>query len=296
MKWVTCEHPTLDRIACIWLIRKFIDPEADITYLPEPRVIFFARAEKATPFGIKGTDYFTYGEHQCLFDIFLRRHPLPDPALPVMSPVIRCLTPIRNEPCPQAAGFRAIAEGLALNFPPGDALTGQGIIYYDALYSWARQLPGITKPPAYSEHALMEVFHRFLTQRYAERKPKPEWMQELSALVQDQIDTNICISLPGLARKLDANPYYLNNEFSNDLEDMSFGEYIRKKRMEKAVDLMEQEKYSLTEIAYMTGFSDLGHFSRLFNYHYGKTPTGHLKTIRAQKNREAQPIEEKEEN
>lgn len=294
MKWVTCEHPTLDRIACIWLIQKLIDPEADITYLPEPRVIFFARAEKAIPWGLRGTDYFTYGVHTCLFDIFLRRHPLSDPALAVMSPVIRSLTPLRNEPCPQAAGFRAIAEGLARNIPPGEELTRQGIIFYDALYSWASQLPGITKPPAYSEHVLMEIFHRFITQRYADGMPKPEWMQALTALVQDQVDTNICLSLPDLARKLDANPYYLNDEFSNDIEDMSFGEYMRKKRMERAVNLMEQEKYSLSEIAYMTGFSDMGHFSRLFNYHYGKTPTGHLKTIRAQKKRETQPAEEKE--
>lgn len=297
MKWVTRLHPKMDRIACIWLIRRLIDPEAEIVFVPEHRIHPEAKHQNAIPFDEGGTDYFTYGEHQCLFDIFLRRHRLPDPALAVMSPIIRSISLGRNDPSPQAAGFRALAEGLALNIPPGDELTNQGIIFYDALYSWARQIPGLHQPPEYSEQTLMEVFHRFVTQKYSDRVRKPLWVQEIGAIVQDQIDTNLNLSLDDLARKMDANPHYLTNEFTRDFEDMTFGEFIRKKRIEKALELMEEEKYSLIEIAYMTGFSDQTHFGRIFSRHFGKTPTGHLKTIRAQKNREMpQTVEEEEED
>ncbi len=296
MKWVTCLHPKLDRIACSWLIRRLIDEEAEIVYLPEGRVIPVSRSENAIAFDVIGSDYYL-GDHYCTFDIFLRKHRLPDPALPVMSPLIRSLVTGRNDASPQTAGFRAIAEGLMLNIPPGDELTRQGIILFDALYSWAKQLPGLTQTPQYSEQVLMEVFHRFVTQKYSDRVRKPMWVQEIAAIVQDQIDTNLTLSLPDLSRKLNANPQYLSNEFTRDFEDMTFGDFIRKKRIEKALELMEEEKYSLTEIAYMSGFSDQTHFSRIFNRHYGKTPTGHLKTIRAQKNREVpqETVEEDEE-
>ncbi|WP_126246375.1 chromate resistance protein ChrB domain-containing protein [Chitinophaga rhizosphaerae] len=296
MKWVTRLHPKLDRIACIWLIRKLIDEQADIQYVPEHRVIPISRNEGAIAFDMSGSDYFAWGE-QCLFDVFLRKHRLPDPALAVMSPIIRSMALNKPDPSPHAAGFRAVAEGLAITIPPGDELTRQGIILFEALHAWASQLPGISQPPEYSEHVLMEVFHKFVTQKYSDRVRKPMWVQEIAAIVQDQIDTNLALSLPELSRKLNANPEYLSNEFSRDFEDMTFGEYIRKKRIEKALELMEEEKYSLTEIAYMTGFSDQTHFSRIFNRHFGKTPTGHLKTIRAQKNREvAETVEEEEED
>ncbi len=123
-------------------------------------------------------------------------------------------------------------------------------------------------------------------QKYSDRATKPRWVLEIGEVVQDQVDTNLSLSLEELSRRLNANPMYLNEEFSRDFEDLTFGEYIRKKRIEKALELMEEERYTLIEIAYMTGFSDQTHFSRIFTKHYGKTPTGHMKTIRAMKNRE----------
>lgn len=285
MKWVTRQYPKLDRIACVWLVRKLIDPGAEIRYVPEPRVIPVAQHEQGIAFDVPGAEYYAYSD-QCLFDIFLRKHRLPEPALEVMAPIVRSLAFNRPDPSPHAAGFRAVAEGLALNFPPGEELTRQGIVLFDALYAWASRLPGLSQPAEYSEHVLMEVFHKFITQKYSDRARKPLWVQEIGAIVQDQIDTNLSLGLEELSRRLNANPQYLSNEFSRDFEEMTFGEYIRKKRIEKALELMEEEKYSLVEIAYMTGFSDQTHFSRIFTRHFGKTPTGHLKTIRAQKNRE----------
>jgi YesN/AraC family two-component response regulator len=72
---------------------------------------------------------------------------------------------------------------------------------------------------------------------------------------------------------VDINPSYLSREFSKHFDNLSFGEYIRKLRIEKALELMQKEKYSLTEIAYLTGFSDQSHFTRIFKQHTGKNPS-----------------------
>ncbi len=116
MKWVTRENPKLDRIACVWLIRKFIDPEAEIRFVPEHRVYWVGKHEQAIAYDDAGTDYFVYKD-QCLFALFLRKHPIADPALDVMAPIVKSIALNKPDPLPQAAGFRAIADGLAANFP-----------------------------------------------------------------------------------------------------------------------------------------------------------------------------------
>jgi len=81
--------------------------------------------------------------------------------------------------------------------------------------------------------------------------------------------------LQGLA----TGPAYLSREFSKYFDDLSFGEYIRKLRIEKAIQLLHAQKYSLTEIAYLTGFSDQSHFTRIFKKHTGKNPSAYKKSL-----------------
>jgi YesN/AraC family two-component response regulator len=100
----------------------------------------------------------------------------------------------------------------------------------------------------------------------------PAWAQELKEIIQDHIDTNL--SLKEISKVLEINASYLSREFSKYFEDLSFGEYIRKQRIAKAKELMSPPNaYSLTEIAYLTGFSDQSHFTRIFKKHTGKSPS-----------------------
>jgi AraC-like DNA-binding protein len=97
-------------------------------------------------------------------------------------------------------------------------------------------------------------------------------VQELKELIQDQIDTNIALSLKDVSTSLNVHPSYLSREFSKYFDDLSFGDYSRKLRIEKAINLLAGSKYSLAEIAYLTGFSDQSHFTRIFKSHTGKSP------------------------
>ena len=105
------------------------------------------------------------------------------------------------------------------------------------------------------------------------------WAEELKNMIQDQIDTNLALSLKDFAQNLDVHPSYLSREFSKYFDDLSFGEYIRKLRIEKAIQLMQTPQYSLTEIAYLTGFSDQSHFTRIFKQQTGKNPSVFRKNL-----------------
>jgi AraC-like DNA-binding protein len=108
----------------------------------------------------------------------------------------------------------------------------------------------------------LELFNKFLEQKGSKKTPK--WAKEIKAMIQDQIDTNMSLSLQQVSEELEINPAYLSREFSKYFENLSFGDYIRKMRIEKAMNLMETTDYSLAEIAYLTGFSDQSHFNRIF--------------------------------
>ena len=81
MKWVTREHPKIDRIACPWLIRRFIEPEAEFIYVPADRVFAVAAETGATPYDIPGAEPFSHDGELCSFDAFLKHYQLRDPAL-----------------------------------------------------------------------------------------------------------------------------------------------------------------------------------------------------------------------
>ena len=131
---------------------------------------------------------------------------------------------------------------------------------------------GATKGP-------IDFAEKFLKQKKGSKRKTPGWAKDLKEIIQDQIDTNLALSLKEISKNLDVHPSYLSREFSKYFEDLSFGEYIRKLRIEKAIQLMHHPGHSLTEIAYLTGFSDQSHFTRIFKKHTGKNPLAFRKNI-----------------
>lgn len=137
MKWITREKPKIDRIACPWLIIRFIDPGAEIIYVPATEVLVKAQEYKALPFDIPGVEYSHEGAY-CTFDYFLKKHNLTDPALLQLAVIVRAADTDNFELAPQAAGLWAISAGLSHNYTNDHAQLEVGMKLYDALYSWAR--------------------------------------------------------------------------------------------------------------------------------------------------------------
>ena len=137
MKWITRERPKIDRIACPWLIRNFVDREAKFIYVPKEDV--FAKAEEldAIPYDIPGAEYSHEGEF-CTFDYIVKRHNLSDPALDQLALIVRGADTDRFDLAPQAAGLWAISAGLSHNIKDDHQQLAIGMKIYDALYSWAR--------------------------------------------------------------------------------------------------------------------------------------------------------------
>ncbi len=275
MKWITRERPKIDRIACPWLIRKFIDRDAEIIYAPVDQVKTMAARLHAIPFDIPDVEYSHYAD-ECTFDFILKKHALNDPALQIIAVIVRGADTDRHDLAPQASGLWAISAGMAHNTNDDYELLEKGIEVYDALYSWAKYHRNEKHTQQASEKLLIDVFERFLKAKPS--KKTPVWAKELKELIQDQIDTNI--SLKQLSRDLDINPAYLSREFSKYFDDLSFGDYIRKLRIEKAIQYLNKSNYSLTKISYLTGFSDQSHFTRIFKKHTGQNPSVYRKKLK----------------
>lgn len=137
MKWVTRERPKIDRIACPWLIRRFVDPDAEFLFVPSAQVREVARAAPATPFDVPGVELTHVGE-QCSFDAFLRKFAIVQPGLDALAVIVRAADTDRLDLAPQAAGLLAISLGLGEQYQDDQALLAQGMIIYDALYAWCR--------------------------------------------------------------------------------------------------------------------------------------------------------------
>ncbi|WP_276485548.1 chromate resistance protein ChrB domain-containing protein [Paraflavitalea pollutisoli] len=272
MKWITRERPKIDRIACPWLLLRFVDPEAEIIYVPFDQVLPLSQSLPAIPFDIPGVEYTHYGK-DCTFDYIIRKHGITDQAVLDMAPIVRGADTDKHELARQAAGLWAIAAGMAYNYPDDQVLLQQGMIIYDALYSWAKYLQQERHLQHPQEDLLIQVFDKFLKAHTT--KKIPAWARELKEMIQDHIDSNL--NLTELSRNLDINPSYLSREFSKHFDNLSFGEYIRRQRIEKAIDLMKDPAHSLTHIAYLTGFSDQSHFTRIFKKHTGQSPSAYRK-------------------
>jgi hypothetical protein len=270
MKWITRERPKIDRIACPWLIRRFVDKEAEIIYVPFDDVLNKAQQMDAIPFDIPNVEYTHYGD-QCTFDYIIRRHDLRDPALNVLADIVRGADTDRHDIATQSAGLWAISAGLAYNIQDDRRLLETGMVIYDALYSWAKELQHEKHTQNPIENLLLDVYKKYLKQN-SDSKKIPAWAQELKEIIQDQIDTNLTLSLKELSQSLNVHPSYLSREFSKYFDDLSFGDYIRKLRIERAIHLLNESQHSMAEIAYLTGFSDQSHFNRIFKKHTGKSP------------------------
>jgi len=277
MKWITRERPKIDRIACPWLIKRFIDKKAEFIYVPFDEVLKKAKDLDAIPFDLPGVEFTHYNDH-CTFDYFVEKYKIEDAAVGTIALIVRGADTDRHDLAVQSSGLWAISAGLAYNFTDDHELLEKGMLLYDALYSWASHLQKEKHTQQPFENLLLEAFNNFLKTKKGSKKKIPSWAKELKDIIQDHIDTNL--SLKEISKGLEINPSYLSREFSKYFEDLTFGEYIRKQRIEKAVELMQSPRYSLTEIAYLTGFSDQSHFNRIFKKHTGQTPSDYRKNIR----------------
>jgi hypothetical protein len=139
MKWVTREHPKTDRIACTWLIRKFIDPGAQIVYVPKDEVLAYAERESAISFDAPGARY-THRDGLCSFEVLIADHELGgDAALALMAKVVHGAD-VSEDPdaTPESPGLLAIADGFALLDVDDQRQLELELPVYDALYAWAK--------------------------------------------------------------------------------------------------------------------------------------------------------------
>ena len=142
MKWVTREHPKTDRIACPWLIRTFIDPSAEIVYVPAGDVLAYADRENAMSFDAPGATY-THRDGKCSFETLIDAFSITDPAVLHMAHVVHGADVSEDlDATPQSAGLLAIADGFALLDVDDQRQLELELPVYDALYAWAKREVG----------------------------------------------------------------------------------------------------------------------------------------------------------
>lgn len=138
MKWVTRERPVIDRIACPWLINRFIDSSPEFVFVAPDEVLQVAEETGATPYDVPGVELTHVGE-RCSFDAFVEKYGLErDPALVGIAAIVRGADTDRHDLTPQSAGLLAISIGLRDLTPDDQEILRLGFILYDALYAWAR--------------------------------------------------------------------------------------------------------------------------------------------------------------
>jgi len=135
MQWVTRERPKIDRIACPWLIARFIDQTPEFLFVPSREVLHVAEQTGAIPYDIPGVELSHVGE-RCSFDAFLETYKLGDAALAQLAVIVRGADTSRLDLAPEAPGLFAISLGLSHNFSNDHEMLGHGMVMYDALYAW----------------------------------------------------------------------------------------------------------------------------------------------------------------
>jgi hypothetical protein len=137
-RWITRERPKIDRIACPWLVLRFIDPQAEFLYVPADRVFAEAKLQNAEPYDIPDVRFSHRGE-RCSFDAFIEEFGLQDDkALAALADIVRGADTGALSLAPEAAGLLAVSLGLSQMFPDDHAMLQAGLVVYDALYAWAR--------------------------------------------------------------------------------------------------------------------------------------------------------------
>jgi hypothetical protein len=143
MKWVTRERPKIDRIACPWLIARFIDRAPEFLFVPPGDVLAVARDQAAIPYDVPNVELSHVGE-LCSFDAFRRKYVLDDPALAELAVIVRGADTARLDLAPQAAGLLAVSLGLSHLYRDDHEMLKYGMVIYDALYAWCRHARGET--------------------------------------------------------------------------------------------------------------------------------------------------------
>jgi hypothetical protein len=139
MKWITRQRPKIDRVACPWLIAKFIDPQAEFLFVHPDRVTTQADEVGAIPYDVPGVEL-THDGPLCSFDAFLTKYQLTDPSLHELAVIVRGADTARLDLAPQSAGLLAISLGLSHKFPDDYEMLQRGFVIYDALYSWLKHV------------------------------------------------------------------------------------------------------------------------------------------------------------
>lgn len=137
-RWVTRERPKIDRIACPWLVARFVDRDAEFLYVPTPEVRETARKTGAVPYDVPDVA-FSHDGPLCSFDAFLKHYRLTDPALQQLAVIVRGADTAHPELAPEAPGLLAISLGLSRNFGDDTEMLAHGMVMYDALYAWCKE-------------------------------------------------------------------------------------------------------------------------------------------------------------
>lgn len=142
-RWVTRERPQVERIACPWLIRRFIDERAEFHFVKPQDVLRAAGDLDAVPFDIPGVEL-SHNWERCTFDALQDAFDLRSPALDTLARIVRAADTDRNAIAPQAAGLLAISLGMSHMFAADHDMLNAGMLVYDALYAWCEHCQGQT--------------------------------------------------------------------------------------------------------------------------------------------------------
>jgi hypothetical protein len=137
MKWVTRERPKVDRVACPWLIKRFIDPQAEFLYVPGDQVMAVAAREGATPFDVPDVELGHHGD-ECSFDAIIHKYGIADPALSALALIVRGADTEAKDLAPESRGLEAIAEGFRLTHADDLEQLASESAVYDALYAFCQ--------------------------------------------------------------------------------------------------------------------------------------------------------------
>jgi hypothetical protein len=138
MKWVTRARPKVDRVACPWLIRRFVDPPAEFLYVPADQVAAVAAREGATPFDVPNAELGHHGP-ECSFDAIVKKYRLTDPALLRLALIVRGADTAAKDLTPESRGLEAVAEGFRIVYRDDHELLEHEMPVYDALYAYCQQ-------------------------------------------------------------------------------------------------------------------------------------------------------------
>ena len=138
MKWITREKVKVDRVACPWLIKRFIDPEAELLFVPAEAVLAVAEREGAISYDARGQGRYDHREGRCTFEVLIEEYGLDDPALRLLADIVHGADTADRDRTLQSAGLRAIAEGFHYLDAPDEERLAHGFAIYDALYAWCQ--------------------------------------------------------------------------------------------------------------------------------------------------------------